>query len=58
MGENMRKILKFLSIFIFTLIFSVGCQKSDVEPEKIEKLETTPLFYKISNNNSDTIFIY
>ncbi len=50
----MKKILKFLSIFIFTLIFSVGCQKSDIEPEKVEKIESTPLFYKISKNNSDT----
>ncbi len=51
----MKKILKKLSLLVLVLtLFLAGCQKKNVEKDDKQNVETTtPLFYKISKEDSD-----
>lgn len=55
----MKKILKslFVMVIAFTLIVT-GCQKKEKDIEDNKKSSATPLFYKITSDNSDvTVYL-
>lgn len=54
----MKKISKFLTCLLLLVVFISGCQKQEAEKEEPKPDLSTPLFYKISDDNTDaTIYL-